>query len=342
MAKSTLLSTANTILWMLVAAATCAGIVTIAGASPVAVAQALVQGATGTQYNISNTLVQTIPLLITALAVVVAFRAEMFNIGVEGQFLLGAVLACWAGQLAVPGPLATVVTLVASMIGGALWALIPAMMLHFRGVQIVLSSLIMNFIAVQVVAWVVRGPLQEAVREYPQTDPIRNAAELPKVIAGLQLHAGIWIALAMAVFFDVLLGFSVFGQYLKAVGSGLRASKTMGLPVGRILISTVLISGALGGLAGGIQIAGVTHFLADPYSKGYGYTAIAVALLARLSPVGAIPAALLFGALTSGSSAAQSVGIPVVVLQVIQAVILFSILGARFTMPLILKSGAKS
>lgn len=326
----------------MIAVATCAGIVMVAGASPVAVAQALIQGATGTQYNISNTLVQTIPLLITALAVVVAFRAEMFNIGVEGQFLLGAVLACWAGQLAVPGPLAAAVTLVASMVGGALWALIPALMLHFRGVQVVLSSLIMNFIAVQVVAWVVRGPLQEAVREYPQSDPIRAAAELPKVIAGLQLHAGIWIALAVAVFFDVLLRFTIFGQHLKAVGSGLRASKTMGLPVSRILISTVLISGALGGLAGGIQITGVTHFLADPYSKGYGYTAIAVALLARLSPVGAIPAALLFGALTSGSSAAQSAGIPVVVLQVIQAIILFAILGARYTMTQIAKSGAKS
>jgi simple sugar transport system permease protein len=200
----------------------------------------------------------------------------------------------------------------------------------------------MNFIGVQVVAWVVRGPLQEAVREYPQSDPIRAAAELPKVIAGLQLHAGIWIALAVAVFFDVLLRFTIFGQHLKAVGSGLRASKTMGLPVSRILISTVLISGALGGLAGGIQIAGVTHFLADPYSKGYGYTAIAVALLARLSPVGAIPAALLFGALTSGSSAAQSAGIPVVVLQVIQAVILFSILGARYTITKFGKSGPKS
>jgi simple sugar transport system permease protein len=211
-------------------------------------------------------------------------------------------------------------------------------MLHFRGVQIVLSSLIMNFIAVQVVAWMVRGPLQEAIREYPQSDPIRAAAELPKIVQGLQLHTGIWIAVALAIFFDVLLRRTTYGQYLKAVGSGIRASKTMGLPVSRILFTTVLLSGALGGLAGGVQIAGVTHFLADPYSKGYGYTAIAVALLARLSPLGAIPAALLFGALTSGSSAAQSAGIPVVVLQVIQAVILFSILGARYTAKRLLRS----
>ncbi len=341
MTKPSLLSFCNAIIWMLIAAATCAGIVQIAGASPIAVSQALIQGATGTQYNISNTLVQTIPLLITALAVIVAFRAEMFNIGVEGQFLLGAVLACWAGQLALPGPVALVFTLVASMLGGALWALIPALMLHFRGVQVVLSSLIMNFIAVQVIAWMVRGPLQEAVREYPQSDPIRAAAELPKIVAGLQLHGGLWIALIVAVFFDVLLRFTVFGQHLRAVGSGLRASKTMGLPVSRILVSTVLISGALGGLAGGIQISGVTHFLADPYSKGYGYTAIAVALLARLSPLGAIPAALLFGALTSGSSAAQSAGIPVVVLQVIQAVILLSILGARYTSTKISLKGSR-
>jgi len=329
--KRLLLSAGISMLWMFIALISCAGIVLMAGAAPVSVAQALLHGAIGTQYNVSNTLVQTIPLLITALAVVIAFRAEMFNIGVEGQFLLGAVLACWAGQLSIPGPFAIIVTLMASMIGGALWSLIPALMLHFRGVQIVLSSLIMNFIAVQVVAWVVRGPLQEAVREYPQSDPIRTVAELPKVVAGLQLHSGIWIAIAMALIFDVLIRKTVFGTYLKAVGSGLRASKTMGLPVSRILFTTVLLSGALGGLAGGIQIAGVTHFLADPYSKGYGYTAIAVALLARLSPIGAIPAALLFGALTSGSSAAQSAGIPVVVLQVIQAVILFSILGARYT-----------
>lgn len=332
------LSAGISIAWIFIALATCAIVVMIAGAAPLSVAQALIHGATGTQYNISNTFVQTIPLLITALAVVIAFRAEMFNIGVEGQFLLGAVLACWAGQLAVPGPLAIIVTLVASMIGGALWSLIPALMLHFRGVQIVLSSLIMNFIAVQVVAWMVRGPLQEAIREYPQSDPIRAAAELPKLIQGLQLHTGIWIAVVLAIVFDVLLRRTTYGQYLKAVGSGIRASKTMGLPVSRILFTTVLLSGALGGLAGGVQIAGVTHFLADPYSKGYGYTAIAVALLARLSPLGAIPAALLFGALTSGSSAAQSAGIPVVVLQVIQAVILFSILGARYTAQRILRS----
>lgn len=338
MIRKSALSAGNSILWMFIALASCACIVIIAGAAPVAVAQALLHGAIGTQYNISNTLVQTIPLLITALAVVIAFRAEMFNIGVEGQFLLGAVLACWAGQLSIPGPFALAVTLITSMIGGALWSLIPAMMLHFRGVQIVLSSLIMNFIAVQVVAWVVRGPLQEAVKEYPQSDPIRTVAELPKVVTGLQLHSGIWIAIAIAVFFDVLIRRTVFGTYLKAVGSGLRAAKTMGLPVSRILFSTVLLSGALGGLAGGIQITGVTHFLADPYSKGYGYTAIAVALLARLSPLGAIPAALLFGALTSGSSAAQSAGIPVVVLQVIQAVILLSILGARYTAERILRA----
>ena len=214
MIRNSALSLGINLLWILIAAGTCAGIVMIAGAAPISVAQALLQGAIGTQYNISNTLVQTIPLLITALAVVIAFRAEMFNIGVEGQFLLGAVLACWAGQLSVPGPLAIIVTLVASMLGGALWSLIPALMLHFRGVQIVLSSLIMNFIAVQVVAWVVRGPLQESIREYPQSDPIRTAAELPKVISGLQLHSGIWIALAIALIFDVLVRRTVFGQHL--------------------------------------------------------------------------------------------------------------------------------
>ncbi len=341
MSKSTLIVIGNTTVWLLIACLTCASIIIVAGASPLAVAQALIQGATGTQYNISNTLVQTIPLLITALAVVIAFRAEMFNIGVEGQFLIGAIFACWAGQQPLPGHLAVTATLLASIVGGAVWSLIPALMLHFRGVQIVLSSLIMNFIAAQVVAWVVRGPLQEAVREYPQSDPIKAAAELPKIISGLQLRAGIWVALAAAIIFDFLLRRTIFGHQIKAVGSGLRASKTMGLPVSRILVSTVLISGALGGLAGGIQVSGVTHFLADPYSKGYGYTAIAVALLARLSPLGAIPAALLFGALTSGSSAAQSAGIPVVVLQVIQAVILFAILGARYTLPRIMMRQAK-
>lgn len=329
--RRSVITLANTAMWLMFATLMCGGVVSLAGADAQQVWFALLQGAFGTQYNLSNTLVQSIPLLITGLAVILAFRAQTFNIGVEGQFLVGAICAVAMGGQAIPSPILLPLTLLSGMVGGAMWASVPGLLLHFRGIQVVLSSLLLNFVAVQFVAWVVRGPLQEVVRQYPQSDPILLHARLPRILPGLQMHMGVYLALGVAALVGFLLNRTRIGVQIRAVGNSMDAARTMGLPVGWILLGTLAGSGALAGLAGAVQICGVTYFLADPYSKGYGYTAIAVALVARLNPYAAIPAALVFGALTSGATGVQTAGIPSVVLLVIQAIILLSLLGARFT-----------
>jgi len=313
-----------------------AGVIHVAGASPVAVAVALWGGAFGSRYNVAETLIQTAPLLLTGLGVALAFRARLFNIGAEGQFLAGAAAAVWVGVAPVPAPVHLVCVCAAGIAAGAAWAAIAGWLKVYRGVQEALSTLLLNFVAIQLVAWLVRGPLQEAAARFPQTDKIAIPARLvllQPVIGNLsatRLHAGVWAALFCAVLVWFYLARTAGGFALRAVGAGPLAAEAAGIPLRRTVLTTFALSGALSGLAGAIQISGVTYFLADRYSPGYGYTAIAVALLANLSPIGAVPAALFFGALTAGSSNVQQAGVSSVVIQVLQAVTLLSLIGYQW------------
>lgn len=304
-----------------------------AGASPMAVAKALFDGAFGSRYNRAETLIQTAPLLLTGLGVAVAFKCRLFNIGAEGQLLTGAMAAVWVGTMPLPAPIHLACVLIAGAVAGALWAGIAAVMKIYRGVQEVLSTLLLNFVAIQMVAWMVRGPLQEAAARYPQSDKIAIPARLlllqpvTATEAATRLHAGVFIALVAAVLLYLYLRYTVGGFALRAVGAGAEAAEAAGIPIARTTLTTFLLSGALSGLAGAIQISGVTYFLGDRYSPGYGYTAIAVALLANLSPLAIIASALFFGALTAGATNVQTAGVSSVVIQVLQAVTLLSLLG---------------
>jgi simple sugar transport system permease protein len=191
----------------------------------------------------------------------------------------------------------------------------------------------LNFVAIQMVAWMVRGPLQEAAKLYPQSDKIAVPARLLLLqpaagdLPGTRLHAGVFVAAALVAVVWFYLRWTAGGFALRAVGAGPLAAEAAGIPLRRTMLTAFLLSGALSGLAGAIQISGVTYFLGDRYSPGYGYTAIAVALLADLSPLALVPSALFFGALTAGSANVQSAGVSSVVIQVLQAVTLFSLLG---------------
>ena len=305
-------------------------IVRLVGASPVAAAKALWDGAFGSPYSISETLVQTAPLLLPGLGVAVAFRSGLFNIGAEGQFLVGAMAATWVGTMTtIPAPVHLPLVLIAGAVAGGLWAGIAGLLKIYRGVQEVLSTLLLNFVALQTLSWMVRGPLQEAEKGFPQSDAIAIPARLVVLVAHTRLHAGVLFALFCAVLIWFILKWTVGGFALRVVGSGEKAAETAGISVRRTIILTFLLSGALSGLAGAVQISGVTYLLSDGYSPGYGYTAIAVALLANLSPLAVVPSALFFGALTAGSNVVQQriSGIPSVVVQVLQAVVLLSFLG---------------
>ena len=303
-----------------------AAVILAAKASPLAVAAALVRGAFGSKDSIANTLIQTTPLLLTGLGVGLAFKGRLFNIGAEGQFLLGAIWAIWVGTQKLPAPLLLPLALASGALGGALWAGLAAALKLWRGVQEVLSTLLLNFVAIQLVAWMVRGPLQEAIKQYPQSDKLMIPARLAFLWPGTQLHQGFLVALVLAVIVWAYLSKTASGFALRAVGSGAEAAEAAGISVAKTTWGTFLLSGALSGLAGAIQICGVTYFLADPYSKGYGYTAIAVALLANLSPLWTILTALFFGSLTAGATEVQSAGVSSVVIQVLQAVTLLTVL----------------
>lgn len=304
-------------------------VIRAAGASPVAVATALWAGAFGSAYNLAETAAQTAPLLLTGLGVALAFRGKFFNIGAEGQLLVGAIAATWVGTTkGLPAPLYLPLLLLAGASAGALWAGIAAALKLYRGVQEVLSTLLLNFVALQALAWMVRGPLQEA-GGFPQSEAIAIPARFAVLLAKTHLHGGVFLALLLAVLLYLYLTWTVGGFALRAAGAGAEAAEAAGIPLARTTLTTFFLSGALSGLAGAVQISGVNYLLSDGISPGYGYTAIAVALLAHLSPLGVVPAAFFFGALTAGGAAVQQriPGISAVVVQVLQAVTLFAILG---------------
>ena len=279
----------------------------------------------------SATLVRAIPLLVLGLGISLAMTAGAINIGGEGQFYAGAMAATWIGLHlgAVPPVLASALMLSASLVAGAAWMAVPVVLRVRFGVLEAISTLLLNFVAEAVVSWMVTGPLQETQHIYPQSDTIAVAAQL-RHLAGTRLHTGIFIGLALAAALWWVLARTPWGFALHAVGSSARAARVSGgLRPLRILSGALLVSGALGGLAGGIEVGGVSYALYQNLSPGYGFTAIAVALLARQSPVGVVAASLLFGALEAGAGGMQrDVGIPAVAVNVAEATIIVSVLVA--------------
>lgn len=307
-----------------------AAFLTAAGYDTAAALAALWDGALGSRYAIfSATLVRTIPLLLLGLAFAVGARAGGFNIGMEGQFAGGAIAATWTGLLVgnLPPPLAVALVLLAGSVAGAAWMLVPvALRLRF-GVTEVITTLLLNFVAEAAVNWAVSGPLQEASGGYPQSDPIAVAARLPRLLPDARMHAGLLLALVLATMLWVAFRRTGWGFRLRAVGTGPTAARTVGgiAPL-RVLAGALLLSGALAGLGGAVEVSGVSFALYQQLSPGYGFTAIAVALLGRLHPGGIVLAALLFGGLEAGAGAMQrDVGVPAVAVQVVQAVVLLTL-----------------
>jgi simple sugar transport system permease protein len=216
----------------------------------------------------------------------------------------------------------------AAALGGALWAALPALLRVRRGVGEVITTLVLNFVALNLVSWVVRGPLQEPRRVFPQSAPIAEAARLAPLWEGTRLHWGFPIAVALAVLLWWVLGRTAVGFRLRAVGASPSAARVGGrIPVAPLTLGTFLASGSLAGLAGGVEVAGVTYALYEGLSPGHGYTAIAVALLARLNPLGVVAAGALFGGLEGGAGAMQrSVGVPAAWVRLVEALVILSVL----------------
>ena len=303
------------------------------GYDALAAGRALVAGTVGSREAIlSVTLVRAVPLVLTGLAVALAFRAGVWNIGAEGQLYAGAVAAAWVGLAAgeLPALLLVPAVLLASTVAGALWAALPALMKVRLGVGEVITTILMNFVGIHMAAYMVRGPLQEARGVFPQTDPIVQAARLPALVPGTRLHVGVVIAVVVAAALWAYLRWTRGGFALRAAGASPAAARVSGrVDVQRVGFLAFLASGALAGLAGGVEVSGVTFALYEGLSPGWGYTAIAVALLAGLNPLAVLGTGVLFGALEGGSGAMQrAAGVPSAWVSGVVALVILSVLAA--------------
>lgn len=296
----------------------------VMGISAVSVFTTLWFGAAGDSYRLSETAVKACPLLFTGLAVMVALRAGLWNIGAEGQLLLGALATAWVGQYTstLPAPLAIAIIMTAALSAGLLWAGCAAYLKQKHNVNEVISTIMLNFIAVYLVSYGVHGPLMEAAGQYPQTDPLPAVATLPRLFPPARFHFGVFFALVTAVLMWLYLFRTKAGFRLRATGANPIAARFAGIAVEHEIALAFLLSGALAGLAGGIEVSGVTQRVYEKFSPGYGYTAIAVALVGQRSPLGVVFAAFFFGALDAGAGAVQrNVGVSSALTSVIQAIV---------------------
>lgn len=310
-----------------------AGGLELAGYDAANALAALWSGAAGSWYALTSaTLVRAVPLIIIGLGIALAFRGGALNIGAEGQFYAGAIAATWVGLHVVGRAPAVAVlsVLLAATLAGMGWTLVPVWLKLRYGVLEVISTLLLNFVAESLVSLMVQGPLQESQHIYPQSDPIATVARLP-LLAGTRLHAGLILALLGAAILWYVFARTLWGFRLRAVGAGPRAAEISGgIDARRMGAVALLVSGALAGLAGGVEVSGVSYALFQNLSPGYGFTAIAVALLARLHPVGVVATGVLFGALEAGAGAMQrEAGVPAVAVYVVEAVVIVVVLLAE-------------
>lgn len=263
----------------------------------------IAEGAFGDKFGIARTLVKSTPLLLAGLGVVVAWRAGMYNIGGEGQFIFGglggAVFAklLWGGF----GPLIAFGGLVSSLLGGALFGAAAGWLSVRRGVNIVIGTILLNFVALQVLSWAVSGPLQESKHQLPLTDRLPDAAMLAKFDRQSDLHFGVLLAVFVAIAVAVYLFHTVGGFRLRLVGSNPDAARAARIPPGPIQIKAMALSGGLCGLAGGVEYLGVSGQLGTGLALGWGFLAIPVALVGGLTPLGTVLSSLFFGAILAGS-----------------------------------------
>jgi ABC-type uncharacterized transport system permease subunit len=307
-------------------------LVAATGGSPALAFRALFEGAFGSAQGWSEVGVKTCPLLLLGIAVAIPFRAGIWNIGAEGQLLAGAVAMAWVGSRppAAPGWIAMTIGLLAAAAAGGAWVALAAFLRIRRSVSEVISTIMLNFIALGLVSYLVHGPLMESAGAYPQTDAVDAAMRLPRLFGTYRVHAGLLIGLAAAAAAWVLLFRSVFGYQIRAVGLNPVAARLAGIPIERSVVAALVLSGALAGVAGAVEVSAVTFRVYEKLSPGWGFTAIAVALLGRLHPGGIVLAALFFGALDAGASSMQSAaGVSSVLVSILQATIIFALLAVE-------------
>lgn len=329
---SLILSVAVPASGLLLSFSICAAAIAWSGASPIEAYWQIFVGALGSKFAVTETLTRSTPLIFTGLAVAVAFRTKLWNIGAEGQLYAGAVVTITLGSGWVDAPAIILIPmlLIAGGVAGGLVLLGPAVLKTRYGVDEVVTTLLLNFIILLVVSMLLDGPMKDpTAMGWPQSHPVIEAAELPKIVPASSLHAGLVIALIVAVLVWILNTRTIWGFEMKAVGANISAARFAGLPVNLAMMRVAFVSGALAGLAGVVEVIGRKGDLTLDLSPGFGYSGIVVAMLAVLHPFGVIPAAIFVAGIFVGADAmSRAVGVSSYIADVITAVSLLSMLVA--------------
>lgn len=284
----------------------------------------------GSLYRWQDLLVKAAPLAIIAVGLSVGFRANVWNIGAEGQYVLGGLAGTGIALLTLDGEGAWILSamIAAGLLGGALWAALPALLRTRFGVSEILSSLMLNYVAIQLLYYLMRGPWRDPMGfNFPQTAMFSAAQTLPIVVPGTLVHLGVPLALALALALWFAVARTVAGFQVRVVGLSPQAARYGGFRETRVVWMTLLLGGALAGLAGVLEASGPFGQMVPSFPTGYGFTAIIVAFLGRLHPAGIVLAAMVL-ALTyvGGESAQTAIGLPAAAIGVFQAMMLFFLL----------------
>lgn len=307
-------------------------LVLAAGAEPLSVFSLVWKGAAGSQFALMETLTRATPLIFTGLAVAVAFRAKLWNIGAEAQLYIGAVVTVVLGTGALalqPGLLIPVIAICA-MAAGALVLLGPALLKTRFGVDEVVTTLLLNFIVLLFVSLLLEGPLKDPMGlGWPQSQKVIADAQLPRIIQGRRLHYGFVLAIVSAVVVWVIMKRTALGYEMRAVGHNLEAARFAGIPVNMVLVKTALLSGGLAALAGFSEVAGLKGNLTRDLSPGFGYTGIVVAMLAMLNPLGVVATAIFVAGIFVGADAmSRAAKVPSYIANVMTATALLTMVAA--------------
>jgi ABC-type uncharacterized transport system permease subunit len=307
-------------------------IIKVVGGDPLAAYKGLIQGAFGSPKALSETAVWATPYIFAGLAVAVAFKGGLFNIGAEGQLAFGAVTAALIGYALpnwlhadIPAYIHIPLAVGLGILAGALWAAIPGALKAYTGGHEVINTIMMNYIALNITSFLLNGPMKDPdpLNLSARTPQIAISARIPPIFQGLRIHWGFVLALLVAAFIWWLLWKTTLGFEIRTVGANPDAAKYAGINVKRTIIITMAISGALAGLAGAIEVTALNYRHELGFSVGYGFDAIAIALLGKTNPFGVILAAILFGGMRNGATRMQFLTqIPVDIISVIQALIL--------------------
>ena len=291
----------------------------------------MLRGALGSRLSVTEMLTRATPLILTGLAAAVAFRARLWNIGGEGQFFMGALATAWIGHsLDLPGPLGIPVLLIAGMVAGATLLAGPAFLRLRFGVDEVVTTLLLNFIVILFVGLMIEGPLRDPFAfGWPSSVPVDGDFRLPDLVANTRLHIGLLFAIAAAGVVWLILARTVFGAETRAAGLNASAAAFAGISLPRTLMGVALLSGALAGLAGSVEVLGVTAGVTTTMSPGFGYAGIVVAMLAALHPAGVVAAAIFVATVFVGADAmSRATGVPSFIADVIVALCLLTMLVA--------------